>query len=1013
MCYDDSVDTIFEIGGQDAKYIRLSEGNITDFALNEACSAGTGSFLQEVCNRFPANFNFDELNSMAIKAENGISLGQHCSVFIADVIEKSIASGCKNEEIAVGLFDSIISNYINRVKKNRTIGKKVFCQGMPFNSEALACAVVRQIGTKVFIPDSPGTVGAFGVSLLAKKELEKVSENSIEINKFLVIDRIGRDTFICESDRGCLAPGNKCTIEKVVVNQRKGKDVFYWGGSCTLWEKDKKAKLPQSTPNPFLERKLLVQNIKERLDYNPQFRTVAMTENIHLFELFPFFATYINNLGFNIITDTIDSYPAISHGKNKSNVSFCIPALMYLGYIHSLSDSNPDVLFNPVFLDTPNYGNIKKSSSCPVIQGSSYLLKSNLEEESQCEVLSPTIKMGKDSLNSDEFYNSCKAVAKLLGVKNRKWEIAFQKAIKVQHKFYSDCYQIGNTALIFCAQNNILPVIILGKLYSIYDSYLNSNIPDYLREFGILPIPMDCYKVDLSTPFFSDIYWGYSQYVLRAAYQIRESKNIYSILCTNYSCGPDSFLESYYNYINKGSPSLIIENDGDTGHAGIKMRLEVFLHCIKEREIFHHSPSKINFKRVFTESNVKVNTVFRGNNKILLPYIGYTSSIAAACLRGSNINAEALPVPDEETLEIGRRYTSGKECFPMSITLGSLLQYIHKNGFLNNDDKIYYFMPGSEGPCRFGNYNILDKIIIENLGLQNRVFVLSPANQDFFNEIPSSLNALIYLALVLIDHLVACSNYIRPIETKKGEANRLFDHYYLNLIQKLEEIDCYNISNKKVIWEMFSGHLFGFAHFLNSVAQDFSAISSNKKIITIAVGGALYVRLDPFSNQNVVDKIESRGLRIKQTPFTEWLDFLNISDESSENRWSVANLLNRFLKGRIRTISNNILYSEAGIPKFPSLNHEIKEINPYIGFESIGEAILSIGGSVLDKKKENIAAILNIGPTECLQCKISESMIGRIQKKNNVIFKSLEVNGDPMDPVLIDDFIYDVKNACL
>jgi predicted nucleotide-binding protein (sugar kinase/HSP70/actin superfamily) len=660
-------------------------------------------------------------------------------------------------------------------------------------------------------------------------------------------------------------------------------------------------------------------------------------------------------------------------------------------------------------VNSPNFGNDKKSTNCPIIQGSSYLFKNSLEERIKCNLLNPIIKIGKGNLHSTEFINSCKIIANLFGVSNRKWKIAFENAIEVQNNYHSNCYELGDSALEYCRANNIKPVVILGKLYSIYNSQLNSNIPNYLRELGILPIPMDCYRINESTPIFQNIYWGYSQNVLRAVYQISESQNIYSILCTNYSCGPDSFLENFYNYIMKGKVSLIIENDGEAGNSGIKMRLEIFQHCIKEKRKNDSGSSHINIDEIFKDLNIRLNDVFKSTNKLLLPCIGYSSSIVAACLRGSSINAEALPVPDKETLDFGRMYTSGKECFPMSVTLGSLLQYIHRSEFPKGNNKIFYFLPGSEGPCRFGNYNLLDKIIIENLGLQKRVIVLSPANQEFFNEMPSSLNALIYLSLILIDHLVACANYIRPVETLPGETKKLFEYYHSKLIQQLEDIDCYKISNNKLIWEIVSGNLFGFTKFLHCVAKDFSSIYSKRKIQTVAIDGALYVRLDPFSNQNIVGKIESNCLRVEQVPFTEWLDFLNIVDQPTDNKWDFGSLLNKLLKSRIRYISNRILYKEAGIPKFLNLKRQIKEISSYIGFEAIGEAILSIGGSIINSRKGKVDAILNIGPNECLQCKIAESILAQNYKKNNLITKSIEFNGDPIDPKLIEDFVYDVK----
>ncbi|MEK7765617.1 MAG: BadF/BadG/BcrA/BcrD ATPase family protein, partial [bacterium] len=164
--FDPRVDTIFEIGGQDAKYIRLAEGRVVDAAMNEACSAGTGSFIEEQGKRFPGIRDVVHLGATAAASPSAVSLGQHCSVFMAEVIDEAAAAGVEAGAIIPGIYDSVIQNYLNRVKGSRSIGRVIFCQGMPFAAPALAAAVARQTGCEVVIPPDPGTVGALGIALL-------------------------------------------------------------------------------------------------------------------------------------------------------------------------------------------------------------------------------------------------------------------------------------------------------------------------------------------------------------------------------------------------------------------------------------------------------------------------------------------------------------------------------------------------------------------------------------------------------------------------------------------------------------------------------------------------------------------------------------------------------------------------------------------------------------------------------------------------------------------------------
>jgi predicted CoA-substrate-specific enzyme activase len=1008
LYYDSAVDTIFEIGGQDSKYIRLSNGAITDFALNDACSAGTGSFLEELCTRFSDYFDLKCLNNTVLNAENGINLGQHCSVFISDVIERAIASGCSKESLAVGLFDSVIINYLNRVKKNRTIGKKIFCQGMPFSMEALACSVARQTGCEIIIPNNPGTIGALGASLLAKSTITNDKKKYLNIDLIFNVDYLAKDNFLCKSNVGCTQQGNRCLIEKVIIKQKEKVEELYWGGNCALWDKQSKKTISSNYPNPFLQRKQLIERIKNNLKIIQEGKTVAITDKFDLVELFPFFSSFFSNLGFNIITLEDRPESLLSEGKKHSNVTLCSPALMNIGEIHSLIKKNPDYLFKPIFINSINYLNNKKTSNCPIVQCNSYLIKNSINGNHKSHILTPIIRIGKENIYSKEFYDSCKRITGSMGISGTRIDKAYKDAIEVQKNFFSDCLEIGDYAIKYCRDHNIIPVIVLGKIYSLHNKYLNSNVPDYLRELDVIPIPMDCYRLEAASIDFSEIYWGYAQQVLMASDQISKQPDLFSAFCSNYSCGPDSFLESYYNYIMDEKPSLIIENDGDSGNIGTKTRLEIFLHCINEHKKNKQKKSEKDISAIFKNTNVKLAQLLGSDDRILLPYIGYSSNAVAAVLRGSGIKCEALPKPDSEALALGKRFTSGKECLPMSITIGNLLHYIYKNKLLEQNNKIYYFMPGSNGPCRFGNYQILDKLILNNLGLQEKVYILSTGDDELFEGMPSSLNAIIYLALISIDNLVACTDFVRPVENKSGDTNKLFNYYYSMIIHKLENINCFNISDKKLIVEILTRNLFGFAKLFEDVAQDYSKLKTSRKVKTISLDGALYVRLDSFTNQNIAQKLESLGLRIKHVPFTEWLDFLNTFNDNEHHKNGIKNLFNDYLRKTIRTIPNSILHKNLGMPKFPELESKLKEISPFIGSESVGEAILSIGSSMVLNKKSRIDGIINICPFECLQCKVADSIVKN--SSTDIITKSIEFNEDPINPNLITDFVFDVEN---
>ncbi len=228
--FDLRVDTIFEIGGQDAKYIRLADGQVIDCAMNEACSAGTGSFIEEQGGKFASIRDVVQLGGHALEASHGVSLGQHCSVFMAEVIDEAVAAGVDERAIIAGLYDSIIQNYLHRVKGSRSVGQVIFCQGMPFASDALAAAVARQTGSRVIIPPNPGTVGALGIALLALRELAPGHDAGLDPARFLDARIEKKESFVCKANVGCGGAGNKCRIDSITTLTAGQRQRFQWGG---------------------------------------------------------------------------------------------------------------------------------------------------------------------------------------------------------------------------------------------------------------------------------------------------------------------------------------------------------------------------------------------------------------------------------------------------------------------------------------------------------------------------------------------------------------------------------------------------------------------------------------------------------------------------------------------------------------------------------------------------------------------------------------------------------------
>ncbi len=1008
--FDSRVDTIFEIGGQDAKYIRLAHGRVIDAAMNEACSAGTGSFIEEQGKRFKGIESVSQLGQEALCADDGVALGQHCSVFMAEIIDEAFAAGVNQRAIIAGIYDSIIQNYLNRVKGSRSVGQVIFCQGMPFAADALAAAVVRQTGSQVVIPPNPGTVGALGIALLVLKELPVVGRIAIEPARFLEARVESKDVFVCKAVSGCGGSGNKCRIDRISTTVAGEQQKFTWGGGCALHDKGtRKKKLPDMAPDPFRERDDLIAALIERVSKKRGNASIGLTDEFQLKELFPFFSTFLFELGFDVEVQTSHDRKALKRGIEEANIPFCAPMQQFHGIVSMIAETEPDYIFLPMMREAPKLKDEKTSALCPIVQGAPDMLRLDLGDRLKSKMLSPIIDVGDENFASPEFIQSCRSIATELGITHEnEWRDAFDLATKAQVEFEHQLLVLGNRALEFCTAQQLIPVVVCGRGYTIYNTVLNSNVPAILREQGAIAIPVDCYPIAADVPVFDDMYWGCAQRILRAAHQVRRTPGQYALFCTNYSCGPDSFNAHFFSYVMEGKPFTVIETDGHSGDAGTKTRLEAFLHCVRGDLKDAAKKSRPKSLKLIELDKESLPDIIRRKERVLIPRMGPGADALAGALRGVGVNAESLPMPTRDTVRVGRRHTSGKECVPMTITLGSLLERIEKDK--DTDENFAFLIPNANGPCRFGVYNLLYKVVLERLGWKDRVRMWVPDLEDTFAGIPSGFASLAFISFMATDLLAEALCDVRPVETSPGAALALYDRYSAELVKFLEVTASGDLSLSRALVEIASGKLFGVIALLERAAKDFAKIKADKIIPTVLVVGEMYVRCDPFSNDFVVEKLEKHGIRARLSPINEWLEYMDFMGIREGRKPGVANKLTSMAQRRIQSLTYLAVAKHLKWPKRTNVEASLEASAPYIRDALESETVLTLGGALHEWQHGLIDAVLSVGPHECMPNKIAESQFFHIAEREGLLSLTLSMNGDPLDPEIIANFAYEVHS---
>lgn len=992
LYYDTEVDTIVDIGGQDAKFTRLEKGRIIDFAMNTVCSAGTGSFLAEQLQLLGLK-DVKQLGEIALDSPRAADLGQHCAVFISEQIDEAKRKRAKLEEIVAGLYYSIVLNYNNRVKGLRDYGKRIFLQGKPAENLALACALAKVTGYSIVVPASPGSMGALGIALLTEKEFgrELTNQPAFNFEKFLKSEVLEISEFICQSKDGCVQ-GNQCRVKVITIEQTGQKFKFFSGGACDKYEKRGKSMVLAQAPRPFLEREKLIEKLTAEVQ-NQRAKIVGIPRGLETEEILPLVITFFRELGFNIKFIETTGLKSLEQGAKLCQISFCAPLQVWAGEAKGLEDR--DFIFLPKIIEIPGKKEEKRCYVCPLSQAAPDLFAPKLS----AKVLQPFLNFKEGyRKNSREFLK----LGSQLGCSLWRTWAAFKKAVKAQEEFEQELRQIGKRVLEFGRKNQIPVVVVLGHPYIINSSLFSAGISEVIQENGAIALPAECYPSEGIAPNLDNIYWGYGHRLLQTAFEIRRKPGVYPLWLSVYSCGPDSFLLHFFQYLSQDKPYTILESDAYTGQAGFKTRIEAFLYSIK-----NYQPKEKEEKNLpdLNRFETKGEILKAGEKrKVLISWMGEASKIMSTLLNGLGIKSETLPMADQKTLELGRKYTSGKECIPMINTLGTLFKFLENHP----EGNFSYFMPGTNGPCRLGQYQLLTKIILEKLGLSERVQVISPTSEtdsllsDYFD---GAMITKSWISVIFVDFLKDALLQTRPGEKNPGESERVFERH----LRKTEDMvlkTSNDWSGLKKLW--------GIKQLAKEAAEEFKKIlQTGKEKVTVLVTGEIYVRLDEFSNNFVIRELEALGAKVKLAPFREWINYTTFQRRKGlalpkQKLWKAY--LTWFFQKRIEAQLYQIFAKALGWSKDHHIEEILKTAEPYLSkLQPFGESALTIGLPLMLWKKKEIDGVVLVGPFECMPIRIGETQLRLISEQTGLPVLSLSFHGDPLDKDLLESFVWDLK----
>ena len=997
--FDREVDTIFEIGGQDAKYTHITNGVPSDYAMNEACSAGTGSFLEEAAKE-TLNIGMEQIAPIALKGNNPPNFNDQCAAFISSDIKNAFHEGISMEDIVAGLVYSICMNYNNRVKGNRTMGRKVFMQGGVCYNRAVPLAMATLTGKRIIVPPDPGLIGAFGVALEVKNRqaLGLLKAGDFSLKTLMDREIEYGEPFICDGGK------EKCDRRCEVARLRIDGKTYPFGGACNRWY-NLRARISIDEENLNLvaryERMIFPRPSTEASPPVASAPTIGINKSFFTNTYFPLYRTFFEKLGFEVVLPEVMQ----REGIDLKGAEFCYPAEIAHGYLFDLLRKNPDYLFLPQIKGDYVEQGLRDSVTCPLSQGEPFYLasayKSNetykrLKEKGR--ILNPVIDFSEGYPRAEKDFIG---LAGLLGVKKRKAAQAYREALDAQKRIFTELGDMGMEALKAVESDpDAFAVVIFGRPYNALVSEAHKGIPNKLASRGIRVIPLNALP-PAEKAAKDHMYWSAGQRILNAATQVEKHPQLFGCYITNFSCGPDSFLIGYFREMMGAKPSLTLELDNHVADAGLETRIEAFIDIIKryrelekEKKIVHSSkpftPARIEVVKelgVYVDSSGAKRPLTDPRVHIIIPSMGrFLSEAAAACFRSLGMNASALPPADDEILKLGRGHSSCKECLPLIITTGSFLRHVKERGA--EEEKIVYFMPTASGPCRYGQYSVFLTDLIRRLRIPDAA-LLSPTAEDSYSGFGGQTLALALwngsIVASLFEEMYATllANALLP-----AEAKMLFEKEWglaLHLLEKTPDLK-----------------LLGKA--LEKVAQRLKAIPVKRELAdtpVVLLAGEIFVRHDGISRQYLVEELARRGFASRVSTVMEWIYYTDWcvkegvakGEVTAKDRLALL-LRSRVMKKREKLFRGILSESKLCGGKLEDVDHIMKHTGHLINPALAGEAILTVG-AVLHEIVDHCCGAVAIGPFGCMPNRLAESILTRemnIEGKTNAGSKNTHLS---------------------
>ncbi len=831
---------ILDIGGQDMKCMRVKNGEIESILLNEACSSGCGSFIENFANAL--GMTSAEFAVLGLSAQNPVDLGSRCTVFMNSRVKQAQKEGATVADISAGLSYSVVKNALFKVIKLRdtaSMGEKIIVQGGTFMNDSVLRAFELIVGKDVVRPDKAGLMGAYGSALVA---LERDDGKGSKIAKLEALDGFKVE----KTAARCGRCSNNCllTISKFPDGSRYISNNRCERGAGNVSTKEKLPNLYDYKYHLLFDRECLPEGEAKR-------GVIGLLRVLGMYENYPFWHKLFTELGFSVKLSPKSSREIYDRGiETMPSESVCYPAKLAHGHIQALIDDGVKLIFYPSMpYEMGNDNGGDNHYNCPVVATYSEVIRNSVPElRKDVKFMNPFLPIFNEKRMAERLFEEFSQQLPELNITKKEIQNALEKAYAEDAAFKAEMRRKGEETLEMLKKEGKRGIVLAGRPYHI-DPEINHGLPEMIAGYGFAVLTEDsvAHIEEVVRPIRVVDQWTYHTRLYAAAHVVGKNDCLELVQLNSFGCGLDAIttdeVQEILRSFGKLYTCLKIDEVNNLGAA--RIRLRSLISVVDERKRHKYKPVRGHIGYIKQPEFTKE---MRKNHTILCPQMAPIHfNLLESAFKHSGYNVIILKDCSKAVVDEGLKYVNNDACYPSILIVGQLIHALNSGKYDLNNTSVMITQTG--GACRATNYVGMLKKALKDAGHDNvpliSLNVVGLEKQSGF-RLSASMAVRAFMSIIYGDVLQRCLYKVRPYEKEKGSANALYEKWSKFLYDELESLSMSRFNR----------------NIRNCVKEFLEFPTLDIKKPKIGLVGEILVKFHPVANNDIIGLLENEGCEV-------------------------------------------------------------------------------------------------------------------------------------------------------